>query len=98
MAYQFSRINNYRSRPGRVAETFVSLGSGNCDYLGATAYAPCRNILDGNYWAAWVAVDPWPLEGHAVFLSIILSLMRRKNLEHFKSGKRTWIYRRFYPG
>lgn len=58
--------NNSLLRPRRILEIARRTGAGNCDQLGAMAYALCRDYLSPEYHSAWIATDAhtFALIGH----------------------------------
>lgn len=49
--------NKAMLRPRRILEIAKRTGAGNCDQLGAMAYALCRDYLSADFFSAWVATD-----------------------------------------
>ncbi|MEJ1228552.1 hypothetical protein SAMN03159376_04302 [Pseudomonas sp. NFACC09-4] len=51
----FKRYDHPTTRPKRALDVVRITGGGNCDQLGAIAYALSREILSDRYFAAWVS-------------------------------------------
>lgn len=58
--------NSAMLRPRRILEIAQRTGAGNCDQLGAMAYAISRDYLSPEYYSAWVATKAhtFALIGH----------------------------------
>ncbi|MDT8909140.1 hypothetical protein SAMN03159507_03162 [Pseudomonas sp. NFACC32-1] len=59
-------VNSAMLRPRRILEIAKRTGAGNCDQLGAMAYAICRDYLSSDYYSAWVGTNAhtFALIGH----------------------------------
>lgn len=47
--------NNLSGRPRKMASMLHITRSGNCDFLGATAYSLCRDVLSNDFFVAMVS-------------------------------------------
>lgn len=57
VTYDFLENNpKHDWRPRRIHQVVARTGAGNCDQLGAMAYALCRDYLGPEYFASWVSV------------------------------------------
>lgn len=76
VVYDFLDKNpNHDWRPRRIHRIVERTGAGNCDQLGAMAYAICRDYLSDRFIAAWVSAP-----NHSFALIGEVGFKARKNL------------------